>query len=569
MRRSAQVVEYLLLAFYVACASYLCAIAIAPRIQIQAPSWRHWFGAPGSWLTIAVILLIPILALVFSRLAGRKAFSTTPLLIVAAMAVSALAFGLSSYWNCHDKLSPLFSPLAWTVALFLGNYEDRYKDNLCGTGASIPVALELARMLALATTLTTAIAAARTLFRSQFDRIAIFRARSLTAVVGIDEDTLSMLSAIATRMGKGESLVIVTAAPNRRCINEARALGARVREVAALDANTLRELRLWKNVHRLYLVAEDPAQNELRLRAIDEAMDRLGVKRVRMPLTVRIDDPWQAEVWRRHFLDSDPVHGSDRNHRRWVADAVGRYEATAATILRHMTNVDFGYPPPDAVLICGLFPLTYALTSELAQMDREQLVYSNPKRILPQRVYVMAMGASGFLEDHRLRQARIASRESPLQIAPLNVEPTVEEISNFVGRNPRCCVVLTDTSMETSGTRLAARFPKLTIYVASSSTQSLPESSVVSRIFPFPITMNFEPGAPQDAWERAAELIHEAYRVNARAEDWAIEAEVDRPWLDLDPFWKQANRRTVTHTLAFVESIGGCPEFRGTSVAVR
>lgn len=556
MRRSAQVLAYLLVTFYVVCASYLCAIAVAPRIQSQAPPWRHWFGAPGSWLTIAVVLLVPILALACSRFAGRKAFSTTPLLILAAMAVSAVAFGLSSYWNCHDKLSSFFSPVSWTVGLFLGAYEDRYKDSFCGRDAAVPVALELARLLALATTLTTAIAAARTLFRSQFDRIAIFRARSLTAVVGIDEDTLSMLSAIASRMGKRETLVIVTAAPNRRCINEARALGARVREVATLDADTLRDLRLWKNVHRLYLIAEDPVQNESRLRAIDEAMDRLGVRRPRMPLTVRIDDPWQAEVWRRHFLDSGPVHGSDRDHRRWVADAVGRYETTAATILRHMTNIDFGYSPPDAVLICGLFPLTYALTSELAQMDREQLVYSNPKRVLPQRVYVMAMGASGFLADHELRQARIASRESALQIAPLNVEPTVEEISKFVGRNPRGCVVLTDPSMETSATRLAARFQKLTIYVASSSTQTLPESSLVSRIFPFPITMNFDRDAPQDAWERAAELIHEAYRVKAKAENWAMDAAVDRPWLELDPFLKQANRRTVTHTLAVVESIG-------------
>lgn len=554
LRRTALVLQYLLIGCYIICVGYLCAIAAKPEFQHRAPAWRHWFGAPGSGVTIAVVVLIPIVAFALSRFTGRKTFSTTPLLALAAMAVSALALGLSSYWICHKPLSQFFSPLSWTVGLFLGAYEDRYKDNMCG-GAAVPVALELARMLALATTLTTAIAAARTLFRAQFDRIALLRARSLTVVVGIDEDTLSMLSAIASRMGKRESLVIVTAAPNRRCIDEARAFGARVREVATLDADALRDLRLWKHVHRLYLIAEDPVQNELRLRAIDQAMDRLGVNRPRMPLTVRIDDPWQAEVWRRHFLDSASANDSNRGHRRWVADAVGRHETTAATVLRHMTSANFGYSPPDTVLICGLFPLTFALTSELAQMDREQLVYSNPKRRLPHRVYVMATGASGFLEDHRLRQSRIASRESPLQITHLNVEPTVEAISKFVTRNPQCCVILTDPSMETNGTRLAARHPELTIYASSSSTQTLPETSIVSRIFPFPITMNFAPGAPQDAWERAAELIHEAYRVNMRANNFPIADDVDRPWLDLDSFWKQANRRTVTHTLAFVESI--------------
>ena len=240
LRRTALVLQYLLIGYYIICVGYLCAIAAKPEFQHRAPAWRHWFGAPGSGVTIAVVLLIPIVAFALSRFTGRKTFSTTPLLALAAMAVSALALGLSSYWICHKPLSQFFSPLSWTVGLFLGAYEDRYKDNMCG-GAAVPVALELARMLALATTLTTAIAAARTLFRAQFDRIALLRARSLTVVVGIDEDTLSMLSAIASRMGKRESLVIVTAAPNRRCIDEARAFGARVREVATLDADALRD----------------------------------------------------------------------------------------------------------------------------------------------------------------------------------------------------------------------------------------------------------------------------------------------------------------------------------------
>lgn len=557
-RPSVRALQYLLAGLYAVGAIYLCAVALHPSIQKNAPPWRHWFGAPGSMSTIGVILLIPVVVLLLSKLAGRKMFSTTPLLVLAAMALSALVFGVSSYWNCHDGQSPLFAPVSWTVGLFVGAYENRYdpSQSFACSKMPVPAALELARMLALATTLTTAIAAARKLFRSQFDRLALVRARSLTVVVGLDEDSLSMLNAIASRVGNRETLVVVTAAPDRRCIDEARALGARVRETPTLDADALRDLRLWKHTERLYLISDDPVLNESRLRAIDDAMDRLAVDKPRLPLTVRVDDPWQAEVWRRHFLDAGAVHGTDRGHRRWVADAVGRYETTAATVLRHVAGVTRGYPPPDTLLICGLFPLTYALTSELSQMHREQMVYPNPNLRLPSRMLVMATGASGFLRDHHLRQDRIAPGESLLQIEPLNVDPTVDAISDFVADNPHCCVVLTDPSMETNGTRLAARFPELTIYVASSSAQTLPEASVVSRIFPFPISMNFDAGAPQDAWERAAELIHEAYRLNVHANGWPIADDVDRDWRDLDPFWQQSNRRLVTHTLALVESVG-------------
>ncbi|WP_431241005.1 RyR domain-containing protein (plasmid) [Mycolicibacterium aichiense] len=556
LRGLARMVRYPLGVTGVAAAVYLCAIAVQPDIRDAAPGWAQWFGEPGSSMTIAIVLLVPVLGILLSRFAGGKAFSLTPLLVLAVMAASAIAFGLSAFWNCHANQSVFFAPLNWTLYLFVGNTEGRYDNHFCPTD-QIPVALEIARILAIATTLTTAIAAARTLFRSHFDRIAIWRARSVTVVVGADEDTISLLRAIASRIGRREMLVVVTSAANRRCINEARAVGARVREVAALDGDTLKNLRLWKHLSRLYLLSEDPVKNESRLRAIDAAMDRHDVNRPRLPLTARIDDPWQAEVWRRSFLDSETAHGAgSRSRRRWVADAVGRYETTAATVLRHMVSSEHGCSPPKTVLICGLFPLTYALMSELAQMHREQAVYPNPKRSLPAHARVMATDASGFLTDHQLRQERIAPGEPPMSITAQDVDPTVDAISAFVTDTPDCCVVLTDPSMETQGTRLAARHPQLTIYVASSSAQTLPESSIVGRIFPFPITMDFSPEAPQDAWERAAELIHESYRVNAHAQGWPIAAEVNKDWHLLDPFWKQSNRRLVTHTLALAESVG-------------
>ncbi|KUI26049.1 hypothetical protein AU195_13775 [Mycobacterium sp. IS-1496] len=445
--------------------------------------------------------------------------------------------------------------------MFVGTVEPVYatgRADFCGQ-LPVPVALELARFFAIATTLSTAIFAALTLFRSQVDRIAIRRARALTVVVGLDEDTLPLVAAIARRMGANETLAIITSDSNRSCVSEARSLGARIREMPLTDSAALAHLRLWKRLTRLYLLSEDSAHNEERLQAIDHALDALGVDRPRLPLTVRIDNPWHAEVWRRSFLESNTASVSTENGaRRWVADAVGKFEITAGRVARHLARVEPGAgAPAKGVLLVGLYPLTYALTSEMAQMHRERKVFDDPDRRLPSRVIVMSPGASGFLTDHQLRQERISPGEAALHVEASDVVPSVEKVGDTIGRDDReFAVVLTDPSLEIFATRLANRRPGLRIYQASTAATSLRPSSAIGSLFPFPVTFQFDNDAPQDAWERAAELIHEAYRANSRAMGWPIAPEVDYDWTTLGPFWKQQNRRQVTHTLALVESVG-------------
>jgi hypothetical protein len=543
---------------------YLCVVAAAPWVDAQAPDSLRWFGATGSYVTILVVLTIPAAGIVLAKVVKRKVAGGTPILLLAGMAASALALGLSSFWRCHDDQSTFFAPLAWTLEMFLGVLEPRYQIfNSSGAGVGhcgaleMPIALELARLLAISTTLTTAVAAALTLFRSQFDRIAVWRAHSLTVVVGIDDDAVSMVRAVAARLDSDETLLVITGAADRPCVAAARQLGARIREVSLADPNPLGGLRLWKKLDRLYLLSEDPTLNADRLVAISTAITALGDTRLRLPLTVRIDDPWQAEVWRRSFLDAENSAPNDARNRRWVADAVGRYEVTAARLVRHMTatTTDDGseLATPEAVFLCGLDPLTYALSSELAQVRREQTVYSRPRRRLPSQIVIMAEGADGFVDDHHLRQSRIAPGQDGILIEPDDVKPSMESISKqLAGRDrSRCAVVLADPQMSTHGTRLAVRFPELRIYQASSSAVSLPQTSIVGQLFNFPINMEIDEDSPQDVWERAAELIHERYSANADRTKWTA-----RPWNVLDPFLKQSNRRQVVNTLWLVEAVG-------------
>lgn len=544
--RLAYVLDWL----YVAALLYVCALALDPSLSASLPGSIQWFGAPGSHATIAVVLAFPLLRFALWRLGGHSAPVGAPLVLIAAMAASALALGLSAYWRCYGDQAPVFAPLSWTLSLFAGNVENRYEPDAGGVCASMsmPVALEIGRLLAITTTLTAAMAAALALFRSQLDRIAIWRAKSLTVIVGIDDETVSMVRAIARTTHPAGTLVVLVDTTDSRLAYQARSLGAKVRALNLADPESISVLPWWHRLERLYLLSADPVENLKRFSVIDRKAGRARGTSVRLPLTVRIDDPWQAEVWRRSFLvNSD---------RCWVADAVGRNEITAAKLVRHMTSRrggSGGTDPPATVVLCGLYPLTYALVSEFAQLQREQQLYPRPDIDPPSTVIIFACGAQSFVDDHRLRQGRITSEDAMLPVTARDAEPTVDAISEYLAdADPAShAIVLADASMATEGTRLASRFPALRVYAASAASTSL-DLSVVGRLYSFPIDMELDVDAPQDVWERAAELIHEQYSSGTERSTPAT-----RPWKELDPFIKQSNRRQLLNALWIVETIAG------------
>ena len=531
---------------YVAALLYVCRLALDPELTERARGWLLGFGQPGSHWSIALILAFPVAHFALRRIAGKTTFSGQPLIVIAAMAASALVLGMSAYWRCHGSQSPFFAPLAWTLALFLGNVET-FDDGQCQI---MPVALEIARLLAIATTLTAALAAGLALFRSQLDRIAIWRAQSLTIVVGVDRETVSMVRAITGTRNPSGAVVVLTDDIESDAARRVRGFGAKLRAVNLAEPQSLSELTLWNRLDRLYLLSADPVENLKRFSVIDAKVTKDRPKHARMPLTVRIDDPWQAEVWRRSFLVS--------TEQCWVADAVGRYEATAAKLVRHMTTRPDVVPTPretrTTVVLCGLYPLTYALASELAQLQREQELYRKPNVVRPSNVVIFAKGAKSFVDDHEIRQGRMAPDGTMLPVVDHNEEPTVDAIAAYLaGKDPASYTfVLGDPSLETQGTRLASRFPDLRVYLASAAATSLVDISIVGQLFSFPIDMELDADAPQDVWERAAELIHEHYSAGTKRDK-----PTTRPWKNLDPFIRQSNRRQVLNALWMVETLGG------------
>jgi hypothetical protein len=533
---------------------YLGVLAWSPGLREHLPVALQWFGQPGSWvsITIATVVLATVAAAVLRTPGERR--PGAPIAVVAGLGLLSLVYGLASYWDCHDDSAPrFFRPLMWTASLVKGGTDDR---SLGGQTCPFPtpVALEVARMSALAAVFLSVAGVAAALFQSRLDRLRVYVARSVTAVVDMDDDARSMVSAVARTLDRRSTLAVITANPERPCMQEARAQGARVLTVDFGRPQTLTALSLWGKLDRLYLLSADPSSNLLRLGAITEKLDEIGT-RERIPLIVRIDDPWQAEAWRaRHFGGSQ---------RRWAADAVGMYEVTARQLLDRAIKKDSAR----RVFVCGASRLTLALCSDLAQRQLEYDYYAGPDDAPLPELILVAENAAEYREDHEHARRQLGVADGRLRVGAVSEAPSVSLLSSLLSDGgdqhvglSQTAVILVDTdgtagpSVDaTTGTRLAARFPKTPIYAWDPDAEATEQRlSIVGRLSTYRLTMDLPHGQAQDAWERAAQLIHDRYAAGAGRGSAA-----GVPWADLDEFYRESNRRQVRNTLWMVERIGG------------
>ena len=309
---------------------YLAMLALRPGLRQHMPSAVRWFGEPGSSLTITIVVAAVVALFALSLVAGRSGQAKNATVrIVVGLTVANFVLGLSSYWNCHGGANPFFyTPLMWTVGLVKGSVGDQsIGGNTCPTPT--PIALEIARLSALAAILVGIGGVVIALLRSQADRIRVRMDKSVSAVVGVDDDARSMVNAVRNTLETNSRLVVVTASPDLPAVQEARQQGARVVVVDFDRPETLESLTLWRKLDRLYLLSPDPVANLSCLGMINRCRTADGGRR-RVPLIVRIDDPWQAEAWR-----AQQFGGSDS---RWAADAVGKYEVTARRLLEEVID---------------------------------------------------------------------------------------------------------------------------------------------------------------------------------------------------------------------------------------
>lgn len=525
--------------------AYLAALDLRPAFIDALPPTLGWFGRPGSMPTLAIVVAVLIWASVLTlRSGGSHRVVGVSFSLIAALVPLTAVLGLTSYWGCHDANHPaLFTPLMATASLVKGGTGDfSVGGRTCPNPT--PVGLELARIAALSAIFTGLGGVVVGVFRSQVDRLRANLADSVTAIVGVDGDTQSMISAVARTLDRRGTLVVITGASDDR-VQRARRQGARVVLVDFNNPSTLVSLRLWRRLSRLYLMAPDPAINLMWLDLISRRLDEVAHKR-RLPLIVRMDDPWLAQAWR-----AQQFGGSDT---RWAADVVGKYEVTAGRLLDGIIATG----RTTRVFVCGTSQLTLALCADLTQRALERDFYTPPGAVPLPALTLVERDAQEYLADHEFYRQQAGFVSEGPTIGATAEAPTVPTMLKLIGEaDPATsAVIFVDSHAATTAARLAARFPDMPIYASDLNTSISDDSiQVVGRLQSYSLVLDTQEGQVQDAWERAARLIHERYVSTIDAQ--APRSPAALPWAELNEFYRGSNRRQVRNALWMVEQIAG------------
>jgi membrane associated rhomboid family serine protease len=235
MRRTAapsRSLQVALLTVALALIGWLCILAVHPSAADRLPNWLRWFGRPGSSITVGIVVaVLAVLSVLSFRSRSARQSGNVPVAVVAGLAATSAVLGFSSYWNCHDATHPVFfQPLIWTVALVKGFAIDfLLSGHVCPNPT--PDALSVARLAAVGAFVTGLAGVVIALFRSQVDRLRASLANSVSAVIGIDDETRSMVSAIASTLDRRGTLVVIIGGPDEPGAQEARIHGGRVMTV--------------------------------------------------------------------------------------------------------------------------------------------------------------------------------------------------------------------------------------------------------------------------------------------------------------------------------------------------
>lgn len=542
LRRGGAVVT----ALYVCLLSWLAVAAASPTALEAVPGWLAALADPGSAWAMTLAVGLGVCGFLLFMGARRLDSIRAPLVASLWAAASALPLAIAAYLPCSGASPAGWQALTSTLVLFVGNFDEPFgRGRVCSY--SVPLALHVARLAALTATLTSVLSAVAVMSRAQLDRLKLMRAKSLAAVVGVDDESVGVVEALARQAGRRRRYrtVVLTKDVDRACVRRAWASGALVVRVDLDDPEELPSLKLWSKVDRAYLLSQDFGANQERAeslrRFLAESAERDNTASGRrLPIVVRVDDPWLADEWRRRSV-GDP---------NFAIDAIAVYEETADTLVQRLLAPDVAV---HHVIVVGTGPLALALLAELSQRGREQQ-FVGVGRLLPE-VTLVDVDAADYVDDHRHRQKRFVF--DPLVIHPLDDFPTLEpltaRIDNLVAGGVPEGAVAVVVGLEDSrlGTRLALRHRGVLIFELAPGTAAIPEYPLFANLRPFSLALSEPRGKADDCWERAAMAVHERYRHRYPDAPLAV------AWDALPrEFYRQSNRRQVRTTLDSVKAIG-------------
>lgn len=545
-RRGVIVLAAVTLLMYTAGVLLLAIRALRPEVIAEVPVLQL-LTATRAWWTITALLGVGVAAWwLLSRLrrSGKRRTSLLPLL---GLGTTTVVLGLASYLPCAAGQAPFWAPLSWTLALFVGAAENPF-GSIAGCAATMPLALQLARLTALLALSLGIAGVMGVLLRDRLDRARTRRARSVAFVVGANEGTLAVLRRLRAESPRRTLVAALVDDDTTSTVRDsARALGCAVLELGAIQEQTVRALATGRGgrsaISSLYALGPDAAANLHTLRVFQAVHARFTTTTSRPRAVIRVDDPWQAEFQRRSSIGSSEA---------WVLDTMSVVENTARAVTRDL--LDRGV---DGLVLVGDSPLALAILTELAQCRRDLDASRFDAHGAIPRVWVVGPTAAAVVEQHALRQRRFGNRHTAFTPEVVAAEPEWSLLRTRLEPAAKPAVILADADhAERLGSSLAVRFPLWTIYAFDAAAKGLSSEAVMERLYVFgPL-----PDAPSeiaiDSWERAARIAHANYVHDLREWGESTDKPSARPWDSLDAFYRESNVRLITTTLASAGSVG-------------
>jgi hypothetical protein len=287
-----------------------------------------------AWWPILVQVALGAGAFVTYYLPRRRDAHNFSVLVTGVLAATTIPMGLVAYWNCPSTASEstFWTPLTFAINLIVGGVQACY----VGPDARpLPLALQLPRLTGPLLLVVAAFGIMASIFRSQTDRLLVRFRGSLVVLVGLTDDAMPLIRRLITQREAHTTLAVLVNDPGNLLIKSVRGLRARVVVCDVGNRGALRSLLTPRGkfkVRSFYAVDADAAENlrwAAQLRAVADASKRSPADRAPR-MVVRVDDPWQAEYWRRTNAYRTSGSGSSL---RWISDALSVYEVTASADL--------------------------------------------------------------------------------------------------------------------------------------------------------------------------------------------------------------------------------------------
>lgn len=516
-------------------------------------------GRFGLVTAYALLAGVAILAYYWPRRRESRPFALT---VGAVGAVLAAFLGFFTYLPCTTSETPLWSAAYHTMALFVGSTHDPFGQagSFCTT---MPVAIEVARILALGVALGALVAVLMRVFIEQVDRLRVRFTPRLVLVTGLAEDTEDFITRLATAYDGGsratdlvdhpdptmreladdllrderrERADIVVVEPNRGHPLIPRLRQAGVRVITG-DPTRFYDLGLPdpRRVRAAYILGLDSSSNMRGAKQLLDLLSQGKAQRGVVPakILVRIDDTRDAEEFRRQCMAAST--------RSVIIDTFGPQQVTC-----HEIAVMVERSMADVVVLLGASSLTTTLLDELAQASRELTAAGGHEH--PAEVIVIDPHALSLVEDHRFRQAWYDNK--PLKRIRGETAPhTDDSLMKAIGAASRPFVVDCRPPF-TDGRLLAHRclqeWRLATVLSPDAAAKGVEPDSGVTGLHRYAPSLLCDGDIPEDRWGRAARIMHLRY---VSEHGMVVSPAGRRPWELLSNFYRISNLRVLTHAM--------------------